>query len=112
MAKWIPDVTGSLDCASGILSIDFRGGGGVRYQKLTDDRGGFGFILNDTGASHSTVSGIESRKVHCTLTAISKSTYTDAFGLEVFQRPGNVQEALASGADDGDWCPSQFSQVG
>lgn len=71
----------------------------------------FGLILDDLGAFDPTLPGKECGKVDRSLAAVCECRYTDAFSLKVLQRPRDVQEALAPGADDGDRGPSQLSEI-
>jgi hypothetical protein len=80
--------------------------------KHTDDSGGLGFILNHPGAEHAAVASEEGREVDGAIAAIGKCAYTNALGLEIFESARDVEEALASGADDRDGCSSQLGEIG
>lgn len=110
LAKWIPEATGSFDCASGkfvneVVAFDAWG-------KLTNYGSSFGFILNNSGTADAALSCKESREVNGAISAISKCTNADTFGLEVFERSRNVQETLASRADYRHRGTSKLGKIG
>src|SRR4051812_9145734 len=80
-------------------------------SRLTNYSGSFGFILDNLRAADSTLSGEEGREIDRAFSAIRKSTNADALRLEVFKGSRNIQETLASRADDCHWGPSQLGKI-
>lgn len=77
----------------------------------TYNGGGFNLVCDGSGTLHATVSRPESWKVHFAFAAISKSTYTYTFSLEIFECSRNIEEALAAAGDDCHWCSAQLGKV-
>lgn len=75
---------------------------------LTNDGSGFSLILNDPRAAEAAVPREESGEIDRPLAAVSKRTHADSLGLEILECTGDIQEALASGANDRYGCASQF----
>lgn len=109
MAKWIPEETGRFDCASEDCQWD---GLFNSEDELTNNGGSLSFILDSSRAADATVPSVESWKIDCSFAAIRKRAHADTLRLEILKRPGDVQEAFASRADDSNRSPAQFSQIG
>lgn len=80
-------------------------------KERTNNGSSFRFVLNNLRALDSTVPCEEGREVHGALSAICESSDTNSFCFKVFQCPRDVQEALASRANDRHRSTAQFSEI-
>ena len=78
---------------------------------LTNDGGGFSLILNDSRAAEAAVPREESGEIDRPLAAISKCTHTDSLGFEILECARDIQEALASRANDRHGGTSQLRKI-
>lgn len=85
--------------------------GHPRGGPLTNNRGGFSFILDNPWAANPTVPREESGEVNRSIAAISKSTHADSLSLEILECTWDIQEALASGTNDRHGGTSQLRQI-
>jgi hypothetical protein len=82
-----------------------------RENELTNDRSSFSLVLNGSWAADATLSSEEGREINSSLSAIGKCSHADTFGLEIFKRSRDIQEALAPRTDDSHWGPAQLSKI-